>query len=115
MRQMILVIASMGTERITPGIPRIHNQKTSEMMTSYGIEGEPSGQKSRALSAGRFECGGTGTARLMSHHMGNFVHARDDEYLPVAACLAFERAAFDVSCVQRLDQPDQSLPAACGA
>jgi hypothetical protein len=30
--QMILVIASMGTERITPGIPHIQNQKTSEMI-----------------------------------------------------------------------------------
>jgi hypothetical protein len=67
------------------------------------------------LSAGRFECGGAGAARLMSHHMGNFVHARDDEYLPLAACFAFERATFDVSCVHRLDQSDRSLPAARGA
>ena len=37
--------------------------------------------------------GAPGAAWLMSHHMGNFVHARDDEYLPLAACFAFERAA----------------------
>jgi hypothetical protein len=59
--------------------------------------------------------GALGTARLMSHHMGNVVYARDDEYLPLAACFAFERAAFEVSCVHRLDQSDRSLPAACGA
>src|SRR6185437_5856523 len=34
---MILVIASMGTERIAPGIPHIQNQKTSEMMTRTGL------------------------------------------------------------------------------
>src|ERR1700737_1236893 len=44
---MILEIASMGTERIAPGIPHIQNQKTTEMMTRTGFEGEPSGQKHR--------------------------------------------------------------------
>jgi hypothetical protein len=34
---MILVIASMGIERIPPGIPHIQNQKTSEMMTRTGL------------------------------------------------------------------------------
>jgi hypothetical protein len=34
---MILAIASMGTERIAPGIPHIQNQKTSEMMTRTGF------------------------------------------------------------------------------
>src|SRR5580704_14289536 len=34
---MILEIASMGTERIAPGIPHIQNQKTSEMMTRTGL------------------------------------------------------------------------------
>ena len=34
---MILVIANMGIERITPGIPHIQNQKTSEMMTRTGL------------------------------------------------------------------------------
>jgi hypothetical protein len=47
---MILVIASMGTERIAPGIPHIQNQKTSEMTDEDGIEGEPSGQKHRRYS-----------------------------------------------------------------
>jgi hypothetical protein len=51
----------------------------------------------------------------MSHHTGNFVYARDDEYVPLAACFAFECAAFEVSCVHRLDQSDRSLPAACAA
>jgi len=35
--QMILVIASIGTERIAPGAPHIQNQKTSEMMTRTGL------------------------------------------------------------------------------
>src|SRR6476646_7305419 len=35
--QLILAIASMGTERIAPGIPHIQNQKTSEMMTRTGL------------------------------------------------------------------------------
>ena len=47
---MILVIASIGMERITPGIPHIQNQKTSEMMTRTGVEGEPPGQKHRRYS-----------------------------------------------------------------
>src|SRR3984893_10479024 len=34
---MILAIASMGTERIAPGIPHIQNQKTSEMTTRTGL------------------------------------------------------------------------------
>ena len=34
---MILAIASMGTDRIAPGIPHIQNQKTSEMMTRTGL------------------------------------------------------------------------------
>jgi hypothetical protein len=34
---MILAIASVGTERIIPGIPHIQNQKTSEMMTRTGL------------------------------------------------------------------------------
>ena len=34
---MILVIANMGIERITPGIPHIQNQKASEMMTRTGF------------------------------------------------------------------------------
>ena len=34
---MILVVASMGTDRIAPGIPHIQNQKTSEMMTRTGL------------------------------------------------------------------------------
>ena len=59
--------------------------------------------------------GAPGTVRLMSHHMGNFVYAKDDEYVPLAACFAFERAAFDVPCVHGLDQSDRSLAAACGA
>src|SRR5579863_1431319 len=35
--QMILVVASIGTDRIAPGIPHIQNQKTSEMMTRTGL------------------------------------------------------------------------------
>ena len=35
--QTILVIASIGTERIAPGAPHIQNQKTSEMMTRTGL------------------------------------------------------------------------------
>src|SRR6185437_2946874 len=35
--QIIFVIASMGTERIMPGIPHIQNQKRSEMMTRTGL------------------------------------------------------------------------------
>jgi hypothetical protein len=35
--QMILVTASIGTERIAPGMPHIQNQKTSEMMTRTGL------------------------------------------------------------------------------
>jgi hypothetical protein len=35
--QMVFAIASIGTERITPGIPHIQNQKTSEMMTRTGL------------------------------------------------------------------------------
>src|SRR6186997_1349337 len=35
--QMILVIASIGTERIAPGAPHIQNQKTSEMITRTGL------------------------------------------------------------------------------
>ena len=69
----------------------------------------------RGCPLGGSNAGAPGAARLMSHHMGNFVYARHDEYLPLAACFAFERAAFDVSCVHRLDQSDRSLPAACGA
>jgi hypothetical protein len=34
---MILVVASMGTDRIAPGIPHIQNQKTSEIMTRTGL------------------------------------------------------------------------------
>jgi hypothetical protein len=34
---MILVIANIGIDRITPGIPHIQNQKTSEMMTRTGF------------------------------------------------------------------------------
>jgi hypothetical protein len=34
---MILAIANIGIERITPGIPHIQNQKTSEVMTSTGF------------------------------------------------------------------------------
>jgi hypothetical protein len=34
---MILVIASMGTERIAPGIPHIQNQKANQMMTRTGL------------------------------------------------------------------------------
>jgi hypothetical protein len=34
---MILVVASMGTDRIAPGIPHIQNQKTSEMTTRTGF------------------------------------------------------------------------------
>jgi hypothetical protein len=34
---MILVIANMGIERITPGMPHIQNQKASEMMTRTGF------------------------------------------------------------------------------
>jgi two-component sensor histidine kinase len=35
--QIILVIASIGTERIAPGAPHIQNQKTTEMMTRTGL------------------------------------------------------------------------------
>src|ERR1022692_3409842 len=35
--QMILVIASIGIERIAPGAPHIQNQKTTEMMTRTGL------------------------------------------------------------------------------
>ena len=34
---VILVIANIGIERISPGIPHIQNQKTSEMMTRTGL------------------------------------------------------------------------------
>jgi hypothetical protein len=57
----------------------------------------------------------SGTAQLMSHHMSNFAHTSDDECLSLVACLAFECAAFDASCIQRFNQSDRSLPAACGA
>jgi hypothetical protein len=33
---MIFVVASMGTDRIAPGIPHIQNQNTSAMMTRTG-------------------------------------------------------------------------------
>ena len=32
-----LAVASIGTDRIAPGIPHIQNQKTSEMMTRTGL------------------------------------------------------------------------------
>ena len=35
---MILVIANMGIERMTPGIPHIQNQKASEMITKTGFK-----------------------------------------------------------------------------
>jgi hypothetical protein len=35
--QTILVIASIGTDRIAPGIPHIQNQKTSETITRTGL------------------------------------------------------------------------------
>ena len=57
----------------------------------------------------------SGTAPLMSHHMSSLVHASDDECLSLVALLAFERAAFDALYVRRCNQPDRSLPAACGA
>src|SRR5580704_5016577 len=69
----------------------------------------------RVVPLGGSNAEAPGTARLMSYRMSNFVHARDNEYLALAACFAFERATFDVSCVHRLDQSDRSLPAACGA
>ena len=56
-----------------------------------------------------------GAAQLMSHHMSNFVHTSNNEGLSLVALLAFERAAFDASCVCRFNQSDRSLPAACGA
>jgi hypothetical protein len=34
---MTLAMATMGTERIAPGMPHIQNQKTSEMMTMTGL------------------------------------------------------------------------------
>jgi hypothetical protein len=40
---MILVIANMGIERITPEMPHIQNQKTSEMMTTKSKSPERSG------------------------------------------------------------------------
>ncbi len=60
----------------------------------------------------------SGTAQLMSHHMsnmGSFAQASDDECLSLVACIAFERAAFDAWCVQRLNQSDRTHPAAGGA
>jgi len=38
---MILVIASIGVERIAPGTPHIQYQKTSERMTSTGLIVKP--------------------------------------------------------------------------
>src|SRR6478609_7464635 len=35
--QMILAIASIGTERIAPGTPHNQNQNTSELMTRTGL------------------------------------------------------------------------------
>jgi hypothetical protein len=35
----------------------------------------------------------------MSHHVSNLAHASDDKCLSLVACLAFERAAFDASCL----------------
>jgi hypothetical protein len=47
---MILVIANMGIERITPGIPHIQNQNTSEIMTRTGFRVNRLAKSSVAVS-----------------------------------------------------------------
>jgi len=55
------------------------------------------------------------TSELMLHHVSKFTHASDDERSSLVALLAFERAAFDASCVHGFNKSDRSLPAACRA